>query len=220
MSLSEKFDSTWKTLGWMRASLAYLIRSLAIDSLGRGRRRARAGVGVSIVPLIVRGPNVEFARRHDKGAAQLERGQILADAVLGAKLKGSIRALDRVQVVVGMGGEPAFGQKLVGSFPVGRVAVQGLMDDPDEGAAGWISPAVRVDDVDAGRAFTQRRGWWEEAENFFDHGMRVRDLVEQMRGFDNGGRDRGEIGAEYRIVFGADTGHALRVAREDVVAVT
>lgn len=122
MSLFEKFDSTWKSIGWMRASLADLVRPLAIDRLGR-RRRASAGLSVSIVPLIVCGADVEFARCHDEGAAQLERGQVLADAILGAQLKGSIGALDRMKVVVGVSGEPAVRQKVIGSFPVGRVAV-------------------------------------------------------------------------------------------------
>ena len=154
--LSEKLDSTWEPIGWMRAALADLIRPLAIDRLGR------MGVGVEAVPLVVRGTDGEFAGRQDEGAPQLERGQVLADAVLGPELKGSIRALERMQVVVVVvigvgvrgGGEPAVGHELVGPFPVGRVAVQGLMDDPDEGAAGWISPSLGVDDVDARRAFT------------------------------------------------------------------
>lgn len=200
----------------MRAALADLIRPLAIDRLGR------MGVGVKAVPLVVRDTDGEFAGRQDEGAPQLERGQVLADAILGPELKGSIRALEWMQVVVvGVrgGGEPAVGQELVGPFPVGRVAVQGLMDDPDEGAAGWISPSLRVDDVDARRAFTKRRRRREEPEGFFDHGMRVRDLVEQMRGSHNGGGDGGEIGAEDRVVFGTNAGHALRVGRQEVVAV-
>ena len=49
--------------------------------------------------------------------------------------------------------------------------------------------------------------------------MRVRDLVEQMRGSHNGGGDGGEIGAEDRVVFGTNAGHALRVGRQEVVAV-
>lgn len=49
--------------------------------------------------------------------------------------------------------------------------------------------------------------------------MRVRNLVQQVRGSHNGGRHRGEIAAEYRVVFGAHARHALRVARENVVAV-
>lgn len=108
-------------------------------------------MSVSIFPLIVRSADIEFARCHDEGAAQLERGQVLTDAILGAQLKGSVGALDRMKVVVGVSGEPAVRQKVVGPFPVGRFAVQGLMNGPDEGAAGRISPAVRVNDVDVGR---------------------------------------------------------------------
>lgn len=148
----------------MRASLVDLVRPLAIDRLGR-RRRASTGLSVSIVPLIVRGVDVESARCHDEDTAQLERGQVLTDAILGAQLKGSVGALDRMKYVVGVSGEPAVRQKVVGPFPVSRVAVQGLMDGPNEGAAGRISPAVRVNDVDVGRPFAQRRGWREEPEH-------------------------------------------------------
>lgn len=207
---------TWEPIGRMRAALADLIRPLAIDRLGR------MGVGVKAVPLVVRGADGEFAGGQDEGAPQFESGQVLADAVLGPEFKGSIRALERMQVVVAGvrgGGEPAIGQELVGPFPVRRVAVQGLMDDPDEGAAGRIFPALGVDDVDARRAFAQRRRRREEPEGFFDHGMRVWDLVEQMRGLHNGGGDGGEIGTEYRVVFGPDASHALRVGRQEVVAV-
>lgn len=139
----------------MRASLAHLIGPLAIDGLGRGRRQRRAGT----VPLVVRGADIELARRHDEGAAQLERGQVLADAVLGAELKGAVGGLGRVQGVggIGGGGEPALGQEFVRAVPVGRVAVQGLVEDPHESAASRVAAAVRVEEVDPGRAFAQRR---------------------------------------------------------------
>lgn len=160
---------------------------------------------MSIVPLPVRFENVEFARRHHKGAAQLERREVLADAVLGAELKGAISGLGRVEGVVGTrGGQPALGQEFVGASPVGRVAVQGLMDDPDEGAVGGIAAAVGVDDVDIGRPLPQRRGGREEPQGFFDHAVRVRDLVEQMWGFDYGALGAVQVGPEYGVVLGPD----------------
>lgn len=106
----------------MRASLVDLVRPLVIDRLGR-RQQASTGLSVSIVSLIVRGANVEFARCHDESAAQLERGQVLTDAILEAQLKGSVGAIDQMKYVVGISGEPAVRQKVVGPFPVGRVAV-------------------------------------------------------------------------------------------------
>ena len=100
----------------MRSPLFNLIRPLAINVLNPLLHRMQP------IPLIKRRLEIKLPHRQRQHHAQLQHHQPLPDAIPRSKLKRPPGALDGVQRVFGPH-EPALREEVVGSWPVGGIAV-------------------------------------------------------------------------------------------------
>lgn len=77
-------------------------------------------------------------------------------------------------------GEPALREEFIWAGPGGRIALDGVGDEPDEVFMGGIFLAGGGRDGEAGFAGAGGGGGGEEAEGFFDEGCGERELVEEV----------------------------------------
>ena len=132
------------------------------------------------IHLSIRGADIKFPTRQHHHDLHLEHCQLLPDTGTGPVLEGPPCAFDGVEQVPWRG-EPALGEEAVRVGPVGRVALDGLRDEPDKAVVcGVLVAVLEVSDAEAGLAGAGGGRGWEEAHALFDDCGGVGQLVEEV----------------------------------------
>lgn len=77
-------------------------------------------------------------------------------------------------------GEPALREEFIGAGPVGRIALNGMGNEPDEEVMGGVCLSGGGGDGEAGFAGAGGGGGGEETEGFSDEGCGEGELVEEV----------------------------------------
>lgn len=117
-------------------------------------------------------PHVEFTHRQGQDDLELEKDQILANAVPRSVFERSPGALDGIERVI-RADEPSFRNEVVRSGPIFGFPLDGVVQDPHHRLAGWIGVAGIVHDADSVHAFAHARGRREETHGLFDDDVGV-----------------------------------------------